>query len=56
MLGIRNPSSADKESGTQFLESGIITAWNPESKSVLDGLTYGNMKLTLKLMPLILVL
>ena len=33
-IGIRNPSSTDKEKGVQYLESGIQD-WNPESKTVL---------------------
>ena len=38
-IGIQNPSSTDKESGIQYLESG--TAGNPESKTGLDSLTWG---------------
>jgi len=39
-LGIRNPSSTEKdlESSNCNPES---TAWNPESKTVLDSLTWG---------------
>ena len=40
-IGIQNPSSTDKESGIQYLESGIRNpesiAWNPESKIPLHG-------------------
>ena len=41
-IGIRNPSSSDKESGIPYLESGVRSpesrAWNPESTTVLDSL------------------
>ena len=38
-IGIRNPSSSDKEFSIWNPES---TAWNPESKTVLDSLTRGD--------------
>ena len=51
-IGIQNPSSTDKESGIQYLESRIhgvrrpsfdrlLTAWNRESKTVFDSFMWG---------------
>ena len=41
LFGIRNPLRCNPESSTRDPES---TAWNPESKTVLDSLTWGEMK------------
>ena len=38
LLGIRNPLSWNPESSTRNLES---TVWHPESKTVMDSLTWG---------------
>ena len=36
-IGIRNPSSTDKKSAVEYLAMNPeSTAWNPESKTVLD--------------------
>ena len=35
-IGIRNPSSSDKDWNPEY------TAWDSESKTVLDSLTWGN--------------
>ena len=42
--GIRNPSSTDKESTS--------CTWNPESKTVLDSLTQGDLRGTIKYLSL----
>ena len=44
-IGIRNPSSTDKESGIQYVESRIHSV-NPESKTFLDYLIWGEMSKT----------
>ena len=41
LFGIRNPLCWNQESSTRNPES---TAWNPESKNVLDSLTWGEMR------------
>ena len=44
-IGIQSPNFTDNESGIQFLES---TTWNPESKTVLGSLTWGDILLSEK--------
>ena len=40
LFGIRNPLSWNQESSTRNPES---TGWNPESKTVMDSLTWGDL-------------
>ena len=47
LFGIRNPLCRNPESSTRNSES---TAWNPESKTVLDSLTWGENKFALKVL------
>ena len=47
LFGIRNPLCRNPESSTRNSES---TAWNPQSKTVLDSLTWGENKFALKVL------